>query len=216
MLSLRDTGTPQRRAIYLLTGWVKVTASPKSTDAFNVLRTTLFELTTGDSVTVTRVAADEASVFVESGASQLIERGRGGSASELPLKSGQFYTRKPQRTGGVSARPSLTFLGQIPTSFRDTLPSRFDLYRSRAGVAQSATDFTYADVEGWLKSDAAIRRQLAERWQDKAGDPAFRRSLEANLRELPEWDPILHPPKEVPEQPSTVPADQSNTTSPKS
>jgi len=36
---------------------------------------------------------------------------------------------------------------------------------------------------------------LVRRFETLAGNPAFRAALEAHLKEYPEWDPVLHPPK---------------------
>jgi len=216
MLSARDMGTAPRRGAYLLAGWIKVTSDPKSTRGIEALRSAWFELATADNVTVTRVAADEADVFAESGNARLIERAHGRSPTEVVLTAGQFYARKSQRAGAVSGQASLAFRAQTPASFRDTLPSRIDRFRRRTVTAQPAPDFTYADVEAWLKSDGPIRRQLAERWKDKARDAAFRRSLEANLADLPDWYAILHPPKDEPEGPASAPTDHSTVTSPPS
>jgi len=216
MLSVRDMGTAPPRRAYLLAGWIKIAADPKSTRGIEALRSAWFELTIADNVTVTRVAADEADMFAESGNARLLERVHGRSPTELVLTAGQFYARKSQRAGAVSAQASLAFRAQLPASFRDTLPSRIDKFRGRTVTAQPAPDFSYADVEAWLKSDGPIRRQLAERWKDKARDAACRRSLEANLADLPDWVPILYPPKDEPEGPASAPTDHSNATSPPS
>jgi hypothetical protein len=189
-----ETGSAPRRAAYLLAGWVKVAAGPASQAALDLLRTSRFELGVADGVSVTRLDGEEASVFAELGGARIAERRRGGSPAEVTLKVGQFYSRRAQAAATVLARPSPQFLQQLPAQFLETLPSRLDVFRNRAVAARPAPDFTYAEVEPWLKADGTIRRQVADRWKNKARDPAFRRALEANLRDLPEWQPILYPP----------------------
>jgi len=194
MLLPAEAGSPSLHSAYLLAGWIKASAGPGSHASFDLLRTARFELSLADNVTVTRLEGDDAFVFSESGGARILERRRGSPSAEVELKPGQFYFRRGQLAATVLTRPSSQFLQQLPVPFRDTLPSRIGGFRARLVAPRPAPDFTYADVEPWLKSDAAIRRQLAERWKGKARDPAFRRELEANLRELPEWQPILYPP----------------------
>gem|GEM_PF-896770 len=216
MLPQREGGAAAPLAAYLQDGWIKVTAGAQSPDELGVVRSAWFELRTIDSVTVARVAADGADVFAEVGGALLIERTRGKSSAELALKPAQFYTRRSQRPGTVVARPSPGFLGQIPVGFRDTLPSRLALFRARAPAAQPASDFTYADVEPWLRSEPSIRHQLVQRWKDRASEAAFRSALQAHLRELPEWYPILYPPKDVPEERPAAPREQPGAAPPAS
>jgi hypothetical protein len=193
MLLPEEAGSPPRHVVYLQAGWLKLTAAAPPARVLDALRTARFELTLGDNVTVTRLDGEEASVFAEQGNARILERRRGSSATEVALRAGQFYSRRAQLAGSVLARPSPQFVKQLPPQFLEALPSRIDAFRGRAVAAKPASDFTYAEVEPWLKADAPIRRQLVERWKDKAHEPAFRRALEANLRDLPEWQPILYP-----------------------
>ena len=216
MLLPAGAGPAPLRAAYLLAGWIKVTAGTASPPALEVLRTSRFELGIANNVSVTRLEGEEASVFAEFGSARIAERRRGGAPAPVALKPGQFYSQRAQAAGIVLGRPSPQFLQQLPAPFRDTLPSRIDAFRTRMVAARPAPDFAYADVEPWLKSDSAIRRQLTERWKDKANEPAFRRSLEANLRDLPEWRPILYPPPPIDPDGAHAPAEPTVAKSPPS
>jgi hypothetical protein len=67
---------------------------------------------------------------------------------------------------------------------------------------KAAPDFSYADVEPWLKAEPALRKPLVQRWRAKAREPAFRAALVSNLKAHPEWDPILFPEKYLPKHAS--------------
>jgi hypothetical protein len=216
MLLPAGAGPAPLRAAYLLAGWIKVTAGTASPPPLDVLRTSRFELGIANNVSVTRLEGEEASVFAELGSARIAERRRGGAPAPVALKPGQFYSQRAQAAGVVLGQPSPQFLQQLPAPFRDTLPSRIDAFRARMVAARPAPDFAYADVEPWLKSDGAIRRQLTERWKDKANEPAFRRSLEANLRDLPEWRPILYPPPPIDPDGAHAPAEPTVAKSPPS
>ncbi len=191
MLLPAEGGSPPRAA-YLLSGWTKVTAARAA--ALDRLRAAHIEVSVADDITVTHLDGEDASVFAELGNARIVEIGRARARIDVALKPGQFYSRRAPSAGAVLPRPPAQFLQQVPPAFRDTLPARFDLLRSRSVALRPAADFTYADVAPWLKSEGAIRHQLVERWKDKAREPAFRKALEANLRDLPEWRPILYPP----------------------
>jgi hypothetical protein len=192
LMLLPAEGGSAPRALYLLSGWTKVTAARAA--ALDRLRAAYLEVSVADDITVTHLDDDGTSVFAELGNARIVESGRGGARTDVALKHGQFYVRRGRSAGTVLARPSAQFLQQVPAAFRDPLPSRFEMLRSRSVALRPAPDFTYADVAAWLKSDSTIRRQLVERWKDRARDPGFRKALEANLRDLPEWRPILYPP----------------------
>jgi hypothetical protein len=192
LMLLPAEGGSAPRALYLLSGWTKVTAARAA--ALDRLRAAYLEVSVADDITVTHLDEDGTSVFAELGNARIVESGRGGARTDLALKHGQFYSRRGRSAGTVLARPSAQFLQQVPAAFRDPLPSRFEMLRTRSVALRPAPDFTYADVAAWLKSDSTIRRQLVERWKDRARDPGFRKALEANLRDLPEWRPILYPP----------------------
>lgn len=201
-----------RGGLYVLAGWVKL-STPKpnvASTAIAEIRTPVFDVAALSGTLVMNVAAD-GTAFVENGDSRLAERQAKGPATTVALKAGEFYARKPNARGGVAARPTQEFVGAMPRGFRDTLPLRSDRFRERDTPIKPASDFSYADVEAWLKSDPLVRRQLMQRWRAKAVEPAFRAGLVANLRAHPEWDPILYPDKYLPKEP---PGDAAKTASP--
>ncbi|MBI4204956.1 MAG: FecR domain-containing protein [Betaproteobacteria bacterium] len=184
---------------FLLSGLMKFSAG-KSANAGYRYTTPHFTVTTSDSVTVVQVAATEASVFLESGEIRLAEAGPKVSSAPQRLKTGEFYSRRNGQKSTVIPRPSQTFLGALPRGFLDTIPSRLSRYKNREVAPKRAEEITYPDVEAWLKTNRDVRRPLVQRWRSRASDPAFRTALIANLKDHPEWDPILFPEKYKPKE----------------
>ena len=202
------SGSAQRqkaeRWLYVMDGWVKVSGvkrEPAAGPGLDV-RAPLFEIPASPGVVVLRGSPAEVNLFVERGDSRVVERQVGAVPVAVSLKSGDFYRRKLPGRGTVNPGSMQAFLGDMPRSFRDSLPLRLDRFRDRPVQAKEAPDFGYADVESWLKAEPAVRRPLMQRWRGKAREPAFRAALVANLAAHPEWDPILFPEKYRPKEPS--------------
>jgi len=189
------------RTLYALAGWYKLTNARKDGNARAFeFRSPLLEIGLLPGVVVMQLKAAEATLFAERGDLKLVERPAGAA---LGLRQGQTYRRAPGTTrGAVGGAPPATFLAELPRPFRDSLPLRADKYKDREVQPKAAPDFTYADVEPWLKSESPFRRQFIERWRAKARDSAFRSALIANLSSHPEWDPVLFPEKYLPKDPA--------------
>ena len=189
------------RTLYALGGWFKLTNARKDGNvrAFD-FRSPLLDIGLLPGVVVMQLKAGEATLFAERGDLKLVERPAGAA---LGLRQGQSYRRTPGTTRGtVGGSPPAAFLAELPRPFRDSLPLRADKYKDREVPPKPAPDFTYADVEPWLKAESPFRRQFIERWRVKAREPAFRAALIANLSSHPEWDPILFPEKYLPKDPA--------------
>ena len=185
------------RSVYALEGWFKLSADrrdPKGGPGLE-LRTSLLDIPAQEGALVVKITATDVAAFAEAAESKLLERQSSGAQVSVALKLGDFYQRKGAAKGLVNAGDKKPFLGEMPAVFRDTLPSRIDRYREKPVPPKDAADFSYADVEPWLKSNPTLRKQLVQRWRAKAADPAFRTALIANLNEHPEWDPVLFPEK---------------------
>jgi len=188
------------RTLYALGGWYKLTNARKdgNTRAFE-FRSPLLEIGLLPGVVVMQLKSGEVTLFAERGDLKLVERPAGGA---IGVRQGQTYRRPTGATRGtLSGSPPATFVSEMPRAFRDSLPLRADKYKDREVQPKSAPDFTYADVEPWLKAELPFRRQFIERWRSKARDSAFRTALIANLSSHPEWDPVLFPEKYLPKEP---------------
>jgi hypothetical protein len=189
------------RTLYALGGWYKLTNARKdgNTRTF-VFRSPLLEISVLPGVVVMQLKSGEATLFAERGDLRLLERPAGAA---LGLRQGQTYRRTAGTTrGAVGSSAPASFLAELPRAFRDSLPLRADKFKDREAQPRQAPDFTYADVEPWLKAESPFRRQFIERWRGKARDPEFRRALVANLSSHPEWDPVLFPEKYLPKDPA--------------
>jgi hypothetical protein len=188
--------------MYLMGGWAKLAGTQRENRAgpgFD-LRSPSIEIPATAAVVVVRDTPATSEVFAESGEPRVAERQSAGPAVAVPLRAGDFYTRKAGARGTVAAHPSHAFVDDMPRSFRDSLPSRLERLRGVQVRPKDAGDFAYADVEPWLKAEPSVRRPLMQRWRAKAREPAFRSALVSNLSSHPEWDPILFPEKYKPKE----------------
>jgi hypothetical protein len=192
------------RSMYLMDGWVKLVGVKREANAepgFE-LRSAQFEIPPSPGTIVLRSTPGAVDLFVERGASRIGERQTGGgSAVTVDLRSGDFYQRKVPARGTVATTASQAFVGDMPRSFRDSLPPRLERFRDRQVQAKDAPAFGYAEIEAWLQAEPAVRRPLMQRWRSKVHEPAFRSALVAHLSAHPEWDPILFPEKYKPKDP---------------
>jgi hypothetical protein len=199
----QSSGRKPERSMYLMGGWAKLAAVKRDAavgPGFD-LRSASIEVPAGVGVIVLRETPALLELFVESGELGLAERQSVGPPVVVPLRAGDFYSRKAGARGAVTASPGQGFVADMPRSFRDSLPSRLERFRNAQVRPKEAGEFTYADVEAWLKAEPSVRRPLMQRWRAKAREPAFRSALIANLSWHPEWDPILFPEKYKPKEP---------------
>jgi hypothetical protein len=186
--------------LYLMGGWAKVT-SAKNTSPFRVV-TPVFGIAAEEVTGVVHVGEAEGELFVETGELRLAEGFvKATPASPLRLKGGEFYTRKAEQRGTVQPRPTPAFVGGMPKSFMDNLPSRLGKWKEREVQPRLVGDLAYGDIELWLKAPPEIRKAVMKPFTAKAQDPAFRAALVANLKFHPEWDRILFPEKYRPKPP---------------
>ncbi len=180
--------------LFLLQGQMKVVAPP-NIGGPDRITTPIISLTLVDAIAVLQNSADKAALFMERGEAKIQELGGEHASSVRVLKNGEFYTRKVAQKGEITPRPTADFVADLPRPFIDKLPSRLDKFKDQKIEPKKMPDFTYADVEAWLKGPVAVRKPLVVRWRAKAHDAAFRKSLVANLQDHPEWDRILFPEK---------------------
>lgn len=205
--ALVNAGTSRQKAerwLYVMNGWAKVAGADGKAGGgpgFEV-RTRQFWMAPMPATIVFQTGSAETTLFVERGDVRLAEQEASGPAVAVALRQGDYYRRKGPGRGSVNAEGAgQAMLAGMPRPFRDSLPMRIDRFRDQEAKPKPAPDFSYADVEDWLKADPWLRRPLMQRWRTKAKEPAFRASLIANLSAHPEWDPILFPEKYLPKTP---------------
>ena len=171
--------------LYLLAGWAKVT-SPDKEPAGSVV-TPAIELMPFTGAAVVATGKEGASVFAESGALEVADR---GSARRHPLKTGALFS-----AGSVDARPSAAWLARVPRAFRDPLPRRGAQYAEKPVSGTPLPGPSYAQLADWLAAEPAVRRDFPQRFEALAHDAAFRRDLQQHLPAHPEWARVLNPPE---------------------
>jgi hypothetical protein len=83
----------------------------------------------------------------------------------------------------------------MPRHFRDNLPVLLERVKNKRVEPKREHEVAYAEVEAWLKAGLPMRKTFVKRFEARAKDAEFRRKLIENLREHPEWDPVLFPEK---------------------
>jgi hypothetical protein len=179
--------------LILLGGWLKSEAVAGK--GLIRVRTPLLAASTNGSSIVVRSSAAACELFVESGGPASISEvtPSGDTRPSTQAKAGQFFTRQKGVPISTLARPSAAFVDAVPKEFRDTLPSRQGRFSDKPVQAKSEHAVSYDEIEPWLTTPSAWRHGLAERFAPRLSDANFRKQIESHLRELPEWDPLLHP-----------------------
>ncbi len=207
LLNASSARPKPERSIYVIEGWIKISADKRDAKGGPGLdlRSPLLEIPAQEGALVIKIAATDVAAFAESAEAKIVERQASGVALPVSLKLGDLYVRKAGTKGIVDPAGRSAFLTGMPAVFKDSLPSRIDRYRDKPVTPKAGSEFSYAEIEPWLKSDPAMRKQFVQRWRAKATDPAFRTALIANLNGHPEWDPILYPEKYLPKPPPPPP-----------
>ena len=182
--------------IAVLSGWVKFTQKKSAKSApFRVLAP-LAEIALGDATTVLNAGGDFTDIYLESGAARFSERGRKGTQGAVrDVKGGDFIVRRGEQPASFAPRPSAEFVKNMPRHFQDNLPALLEKVKSKRAEPKREHEVAYAEVEAWLKTSLPMRRTFVKRFEGRSKDPEFRRKLIENLREHPEWDPVLFPEK---------------------
>jgi hypothetical protein len=213
-----------RPGLYVLSGWVKLISGKTDGHASYALGSPQFDIFDVAGAVVAHVEPGAGAVFAEQGHVRCVDR-RGRGAGATSLRSGDFIVLHRDEAVAVQGRPAPDFVAALPRQFRDPIPGIIDHF-ARETLPKGQGPFTYAEVEGWLDAEPAIRRQFVRLWHARADEEAFRTPLEQALARHPEWGPVLYPelyepkPKPVaatagpsaasgvpaPVEPATVPA----------
>lgn len=204
-----ERGDKRVARVYMLDGWVKLTAPKQGADLFASPGLDIASI--GHDVVVS-LAPAATQVFAETGEAQLVERNAGKAGGTLKLRPGDFYMRAADPKSSVTPRPSADFIQRVPRPFLDTLPSRAAQFDGKDVAPKLLGPMVYADAQPWIDGEASTRPAFLARWKRLAQNPEFRKGLLANERAHPEWDRVLHPEKYLPKpRPPLVPAALSKT-----
>jgi len=192
-----------RPALYLLSGWLKLSAGKLPAATKGSFASPQFDALGAVGEVVARVEDSSSKVFAEDGPLQILNR-RAGAKAPITIKSGDFISLNKDDALKVEVRPTHEFIAALPRQFEDPLPARLAQFRAREVPARPAGTFTYAEVEVWLDAEPTIRRRFVREWVAKANDEAFRQKLDAGLARHPEWERILYPERFEPKPPPPV------------
>jgi hypothetical protein len=178
--------------LVLLSGWLKgETGSNAGTYRYD---SPLLAATTQNGSLLLHSATEAAEIFVESGSARVGEVSPAGIWRDPQLvKAGQFSSRLAGKNVTISSRPSSQFVDSMPHQFRDTLSALLPRFTAKPPQPKRDHEVTYSEIQPWLTMPQAWRRGFVKRFQVRLDDPAFRKALEAHLKDYPEWDPLIHP-----------------------
>jgi len=199
-----QVGAPRARranrpALFLLSGWVKVSRRGGAETPAPGLATAVFDVVDATGTFVAHVDPNRPLAYVEAGTARVLPATP--RATPLVLAEDGYVDFKlgssSGRTPVAAHHPPADFRTQLPAPLRDGYPLRWAQVLDKARPAKPDGTFVYADVSAWMATDPAIRRQLAVRWRAKAGNPVFRAAVLEHIYAHPEWEPIVMP-KEPP------------------
>jgi len=180
--------------VVVLGGWLKGEVGPSG--GSYCYASPLLAATTHDGAVVLHASGDATDIFVESGSAVIGSVSPEGYVGHpTAAKGGQFFSRRAGAGVVTGSGPSAAFLDGVPRAFRDTLPSRLARFSGKRFEPQREQEVAYSEIQPWLTIGQRWRRGFVERFLPRLKDAEFRRELEANLREYPEWDRALHPEK---------------------
>ncbi len=207
MLNASSGRQKPERSVYVIEGWIKISADKRDAKAGPGLdlRSPLLEIPAQEGSLVLKITTAEVTIFAESAEAKIVERQASGAPLPVSLRLGDLYLRKAGTKGVVDPAGRSAFLTGMPAVFKDSLPARIDRHRDNPVTPKAGSEFSYGDIEPWLKSEPAMRKLFVQRWRAKATEPAFRTALIANLNVHPEWDPVLYPEKYLPKPPPPPP-----------
>ena len=186
--------------LVLLSGWLK---GQSGTHAGSYrYESPMLAATTGNGTVVFHNNESGCEVFVESGTAAIGEVSPDGIAGKPTAgNAGQFFSRRRGKTLVNSSRPSAPFVEAMPRSFRDALPSRLAHFGGKPVEPKAQHQVSYVEIQSWLTMPLAWRRGFVDRFEPRLKDPEFRKQLEIHAAQYPEWGPVLHPEKQLPESP---------------
>lgn len=183
-------------SLYLLRGWLKVTATPTKESVGVALASPQIALARLSGNAVLHASPQASLAFIEVGRANALERSVGRPTAAHELNDGDAFVVRSGVPGTSARRPPADLMAGLPRAFADTLPRRAAQWRGRS-VAEPAPlgDPGYAELAPWLHAEPALRVSFVKRFSPLARDRRFRTSLLAELPAHPEWSRVLFPEK---------------------
>ncbi|MGF6851332.1 hypothetical protein [Paraburkholderia sp. CI3] len=189
----RTANQPAHESLSLLSGWLKVAYKGADTAEALGIDTPALHTTIQRGSTVIHATSTETELFVETG--NVVVSVPEAPAAPMALGGDLYLQRIVGQQPEQQARPASGFVDQLPTPFRDPLAPLPLRASALTPVQSQAQQVTYADLADWLTSSLPIRRTFVFRFRGLAQREPFHSSIGRNLLTLPEWWPVLYPPR---------------------
>jgi hypothetical protein len=189
-------------ALSLLAGWLKVARVGEPAAAQVTIDTSALRAVLEAGSAVIQGSGSSTAIFVETGNLALTFPDAPDAA--LSLGSDHYLQRDAGQSPVQSGRPAPAFVSGLPANFRDPLAPIARAHPVKAVPPPAGMPVTYADIADWLGCSLPVRRTFVTRFRALARTEPFRSDLRAHLHELPEWRPVLYPPRVQPHRRSTA------------
>lgn len=192
----REAGAKTSR-VTMLRGWLKLSRMPQRSPLF--LELPALSITPAGDASwslIVNASEEHEAVFAESGNSALALTRICARASQVTLTPGQ-YAERASECLRVQTPPPAVFVDGMPVGFRDALVAVSGRSGNWRDLPPPVRPVDYADVSDWLTSNVSERSTFIKRFAPRLKTPAFRSEVDAHLSDLPEWRPVLHPPRPV-------------------
>lgn len=200
---------PNHAEIVLISGWLKVFDQRSGSSGRVLITTPSMRVSLEAGFSIVHVAAGKTEMFAEEGVQTIAEFNEAGKiGAEMKIGREQYAFRLSGQSLKIIPRPPKEFIAEIPVTFRDPVVAAPDRLKGVKIQAVKEREVDYPDVEYWLKSNLAIRKNFVNRFRPRLKDANFRQLLDSQLGQTADWKPILHPPPPPPPPPK-LPEDAS-------
>lgn len=197
--------------VIVINGWVKAFAKKSSSDGCIKITSPLMGVLLKNGASIVHVSDNKTDMFAEDNGqtiTALDERAKAGAETKVSRE--QYASRLAGQDVKVLPRPPKEFIAEMPTIFRDQITSTANRLKNTKVEAEFIREVEYQDIEAWLKSNIAPRSGFVNRFKPRLKDANFRKRLDAQLGQTPDWKNILHPPPPPKPKSEAVSSEKSN------
>lgn len=185
--------------ILLREGWMKADLTDQP---FNITLPGMQVEATGSRFVVAGSSKRNA-LFLESGKATVIRLDKGGKNARIAVSERQFLTQPTGKPISTTAQPDADFLGEMPRSFRDRLPSLANRYPKKIDRPANAKPVANEEIAPWIRMGAPWNDGLTKRFKGPQKDSASPAAVKPNISHHKDSAPTLSPkerPKESPQE----------------
>jgi hypothetical protein len=181
--------------VIVIKGWVKAFTKNSSAGGCIKITSPLMGVLLENGASIVQVSNDKTAMFAEDSGHTITALGERGKAdAEIKVSREQYASRLAGQDIKVLPRPPKEFIAEMPMIFRDQITSTANRLKNTKVEAEFIREVEYQDIEAWLKSNIAPRSSFVNRFKPRLKDANFRKQLDVQLGQTPDWKNILHPP----------------------